>query len=335
MSADLSTTYLGLKLRSPLVASASPLSGKMDSLRRMEAAGAGAVVMQSLFEEQIEHEELQLHAALEAGTQSYAEALTYLPELDDYNSGPRAYLAHLEATKRALSIPVIASLNGYSAGGWTRYARLMQESGADALELNAYFVAADPDWDAADVEARYLELVAGVRAAISIPLAVKISPYFSSPANMARRLVEAGADGLVLFNRFLHPDIDLGRLEVVPALSLSTSEELRLPLRWIAILKGRLPASLAGTGGVHSAADALKLLLAGADVAMLASALLLHQPEHLGVMLDGLRAWLDERDYVSVEQLKGSLSQLNCPDPAAFERANYMRALVNYTRTRT
>jgi len=215
MSPDLSTRYLGLTLRSPLVASASPLSGSLDSLRRLESAGAGAVVMQSLFEEQVEHDETQLHAALEAGAESYAEAITFFPELDGYNSGPAAYLAHLEAAKRALSIPVIGSLNGHSAGGWTRYARLMQEAGADAVELNAYFVATDPDQDAADVEERYLELVANVRAAISVPLAVKLGPYFTSLPNLAGRMVEVGADGLVLFNRFLHPDLDLDRLDLV------------------------------------------------------------------------------------------------------------------------
>jgi dihydroorotate dehydrogenase (fumarate) len=284
--------------------------------------------MQSLFEEQIEHDEIQTHRVLETGAESFAEARSYFPELEEYNTGPAEYLRHLEATKRELRIPVIASLNGVSEGGWTRYAKLMQDAGADALELNVYFVAADPEETGADVER--LDLVAAVRDSISIPLAVKVGQYFSSPANMARRLVQAGADGLVLFNRFVQPDIDLETLQVEQTLHLSTSEELLPVLRWIAILHGRIDASIAATTGVHTAEDAVKLLLAGADVTMMASALFRHGPEHVRVVLDGLTAWLDEHDYASIEQMKGSVSQRNVSDPVAFARSNYMQMLVKY-----
>jgi dihydroorotate dehydrogenase (fumarate) len=331
VTVDLTTTYLGLTLANPVVPSASTLSQRSDTLKRLEDAGASAIVMQSLFEEQIQREEIEIHNVLETGAESFAEAITYLPELQDYNVGPDAYLRHLEATKKELGIPVIGSLNGSSDGGWTRYAHLIQEAGADALELNVYYVAADPDATSAEVEQRYLDLVAAVRSAVSIPLAVKVGPFFSSMANMARRLVEAGADGLVLFNRFMQPDLDLDTLEVDPTLHLSTSEELRLPLRWIAILSGRVAASLAATTGVHTAEDAVKLILAGADVTMMASALFRNGPEHLGVVLDGIRTWLSEGEYASIEQAKGSLSQASSDDPAAFERSNYMRAVVSYS----
>ena len=257
----------------------------------------------SLFEEQIEHEEMQIHGVLEAGADSFAEAPSYLPAFEDYNTGSDAYLRHLEATKKELEIPVIASLNGISLGGWTKHARRMQDAGADALELNVYFIAADPDETGA-VEERYIDLVEAVRAEITIPLAVKIGPFFSSVGHMARRLVDAGADGLVLFNRFMQPDIDLDTLRVDPTLTLSSSDELRLPLRWIAILHGRIQASLAATTGVHTSADALKMLLAGADVVMMASALLHDGPEHVAVVLREIEAWMDEREYTSVEQLE-------------------------------
>ena len=330
MSPDLSTTYLGLKLASPLVPSASPLTANLDMLKRLEEAGAAAVVLPSLFEEQIEHDQIDLHALLEYGTDSFGEALTYFPELDVYNAGSEDYLEHLAAAKEALSIPVIASLNGVSTGGWTRYASLVQETGADALELNVYALETDPDASAASIEERTLQLVARVREAVTIPLAVKVGPYYSAFANIARHLADAGADGLVLFNRFLQPDIDLETLEVTPQIALSTSAELRLRLRWIAILRGRVPASLAATGGVHTAEDVLKLLLVGADVTMLASALLQRGPELLPELRADVEAWLTEREYESVEQLKGSMSLASCPDPAAFERGNYMRALVSY-----
>jgi dihydroorotate dehydrogenase (fumarate) len=327
---DLSTTYLGLGLRSPIVASASPLTGDLDSLLELEQAGIGAAVLPSLFEEQIEHEQVDVHELLEHMTHSFGEALTWFPELEDYATGPEAYLEHLRAAKAALGVPVIASLNGVSTGGWLRYARLCEEAGADALELNVYAVEADPGVAAAEVEERTVALVRAVREAISIPLAVKVGPFYSAFAHMAGRLHDAGADGLVLFNRFLQPDIDLETLEVAPRLVLSTPTELRLPLRWIAILRGRVPVSLAGTSGVHDWEGALKLLLAGADAVMVASAALERGPGVVDELLDGLRAWMEENEYASVEQLKGSLSQAACPDPAAFERGNYMRALVSY-----
>lgn len=331
MSADLRTRYLGLELANPLVVSSSTLSSRTDTLRRLEEAGAAAVVMQSLFEEQIEHREPRSRRLLEAEAYRYPEAPSYVPALDDYNTGPDAYLRHIEATKKELRIPIIGSLNGVSLGGWTRYAKLIQDAGADALELNVYFVAADPHLSSQQAEDMYLELVGAVRETVSIPLAVKIGPYFSSMAYMARCLVEAGADGLVLFNRFLQPDIDLETLRVDPTLHLSTSEELRLPLRWIAILKGRIDASLAATAGIHTAEDVLKLLFAGADVTMMASALFRHGPEHVAQVLDELRRWLDDHEYASVAEMKGSVSQAACDTPVAFERANYMEALVSFT----
>jgi len=331
MSADLRTRYLGLELANPVVSSASTLSSRIDNLVRLQDAGASAVVFQSLFEEQIEHEEMALHRVLEYGTESFAEATTYLPEMEEYNTGPDEYLRHLEASKRELAIPVIGSLNGASEGGWVRYAKLIEDAGADALELNVYYIAADPDETGEQVEQRYLDLVAEVRSSVKIPLAVKIGPFFSSVANMARRLVEAGADGLVLFNRFLQPDIDLETLAVDPTLHLSTSEELRLPLRWIGILRGRVDASLAATSGVHTAEDAVKLILAGADVTMMASALFIHGPEHVSTIVRGIATWLDEHEYESLEQAKGSVAQVNVADPAAFARSNYMQMLVNFT----
>jgi dihydroorotate dehydrogenase (fumarate) len=319
-----------MELRSPMIASAGPLTEDFGMLLRLEEAGAGAVVLPSLFEEQITHLSMDLHHWLEDMAESYPEALSYVPDMHDYNMGPRAYLEYLEEAA-ALPIPVIASLNGSSQGGWVDYARRMEDAGAAALELNVYYVAADPTLTGADVERRYLDLVAAVRSAVSVPVAVKVGPYFSSMANMARRLVEAGADGLVLFNRFLQPDIDLETLTVVPTLHLSTQEELRLPLRWIALLRGQVEGSLAATTGVHTAEDAVKMILAGADAVMMTSALLKHGPEYLRLVLDGVATWLTERGYESVEQAKGSLSRGTSPDPSAFERSNYMQALVNYS----
>ena len=332
MSVNLETSYLGLTLSNPLVVSASPLGRRVASLRRLEEAGAAAVVLPSLFEEQIEHDSYQTHAVLEAGAGVYQEAARgYLPEAaEGYASGSERYLALLAEARRDLKIPVIASLNGVSAGGWVDYARKMQDSGASALELNVYFVAADADETGAQVERRYLDLVAAVREAVELPLAVKVGPYFSSMANMARRLVEAGADGLVLFNRFYQPDIDIEDLKVRANVELSTSAELRLPLRWIAILKGRVNASLAATTGVHTAADVIKLVMAGADVAMSASALLKQGPGWLTKVRDEMSAWMEGHEYDSIEQMKGSLSQRAADDPAAFERANYMESLITY-----
>ena len=330
MTPDLSTTYLGLRLRSPIVASASPLTGNLASLVALEEAGVGAAVLPSLFEEQIEHDALDLHDLLEHATHSFDEAASWFPELETYNTGPTAYLDHVRAAKAAVSIPVIASLNGVSQGGWLRYAKLCEDAGADAIELNVYAVEVDPTVSGPAVEERTAALVREVRASVAIPLAVKVGPFYSAFAHLAAQLVDAGADGLVLFNRSLQPDIDLDTLEVVPWLALSTAAELRLPLRWIAIVRDSVDASLAGTGGVHDWQGALKLLLAGADAVMVASAALAHGPETVTGMLDGLRAWMVDREYVSVEQLKGSLSRASSPDPGAFERGNYMRALVSY-----
>jgi dihydroorotate dehydrogenase (fumarate) len=330
MSIDLRTTYLGLELANPLVVSACPLTGKVETLQHLEEAGAAAAVLPSLFEEQLVHEEMEAYEYYEDPSHSFREALTYFPEVETYNAGAVEYLRHVEAAKRAVSIPIIGSLNGASRGGWVKYARRIQEAGADALELNVYLVAADPHTTAEGVEARYLDILADVRREVTIPVAVKIGPYFSALPNMARRLVAAGADGLVLFNRFLQPDIDLETLEVRPNLVLSESNELRLPLRWIAILRGQLRASLAATTGVHTAQDVLKLLLAGADVTMTASSLYKRGPGHIRTMLDGVHAWLEEKEYESVEQMKGSLSQANSPNPEAFERANYVKTLVNF-----
>jgi dihydroorotate dehydrogenase (fumarate) len=331
MSVDLRTQYLGLKLAHPIVASASPLTGSIDSLRRLEDAGIAAVVLPSLFEEQIEHEEMAAHNLMLYGAELSPEARGFFPEMQ-YSTGPDKYLELIRQAKEALRVPVIASLNGYTPGGWTRYAHRFQEAGADAVELNVYFLAASVDDTSAEVEQRYVDLVESVARQVSIPVAVKVAPYFSAMANMAARLANAGARGLVLFNRFLQPDILLDELEVAPHLVLSTSDELRLALRWIAILRGRVEASLAATGGAHTAEDVLKLLLAGADCVMLASSLLARGPSHIGALVKGIEAWMSEREYASVAQLKGSLSQQSCPDPDAFERANYMRALKSYTR---
>jgi dihydroorotate dehydrogenase (fumarate) len=328
---DLSTRYLGLALRHPLVASSSPLTGTLDGLRRLEDAGAAAVVLPSLFEEELTQVSLALHGALEAGTGIFAEAVDYLPEQPDYDTGPDSYLELVAAARQALAIPVIASLNGTTPGGWAEHARLIQQAGADALELNLYQVAADAELSGAMIEARDLELVTLVRRTIGIPLAVKLGPFYSSFAHFAGHVVEAGADGLVLFNRFYQPDLDLDSLEVVPNLVLSRSEELRLPLRWIGILRRRLRASLAATSGVHRAEDAIKVLLAGADAVMLASALLAEGPPLLDHLVAELARWMEEREYESVEQLKGSVSQGAVPNPDAFERANYLRTLRSWS----
>ena len=327
---DLTTSYLGLELANPLVASASPLTGTLPDLLRLEEAGAAAVVLPSLFEEQVEHEALIMSGDLLH--ESHPEVHDgYFPALDSYNTGTDDYIELVQSARAELAIPVIASLNGTSEGGWTHYGAALEEAGADALELNIYHVAADIEVTSAQVEDRYLRLVEQLRSEVDIPLAVKIGPFFSSPANMARRLAGAGADGLVLFNRFYQPDIDLDTLDVVPDLVLSTAAEMRLVLRWMAILRGRIEADLAATTGVHDGAAAVKLLLAGADVIMMASALLLHGPDHLRGVLDDLATWFTARDYHSVAQARGSVSQAAVPDPSAFERANYMRALTSYT----
>ena len=331
MTVDLRTRYLGLDLKHPVVASASPLTGSVDSLKRLEDAGVAAVVLPSLFEEQIEHEEMATHNLMLYGAELSPEAQGFFPEMPQYSTGPEKYLQLIGDAKKALTVPVIASLNGYTPGGWTSIAHQLQEAGADAIELNVYFLAASIEDTSADVENRYVDLVESVTRQVSLPVAVKVAPYFSAMANMAARLRRAGASGLVLFNRFMQPDIALDELEVSPHLVLSTSDELRLALRWIAILRGRIDASLAATGGAHTPDDVLKLLLAGADCVMLASSLLQKGPGHVDTLVRGVQTWMAEREYISVEQMKGSLSQQSCPDPDAFERANYMKALKSYT----
>ena len=327
---DLTTGYLGLTLRSPLVASASPATGDMEGIRRLADAGIAAVVLPSLFEEQILHEELELDSRLDAGADSSAEAAGYFPELDSYNTGPDRYLHLVEMAKDAVAIPVIASLNAVTAGSWVRYAHLLQSAGADALELNLYQVAADATLPGDEVERRLLDLVREVRSAIDIPLAVKIGPFYSAVAHFAGQLVEAGADGLVLFNRFYQPDLDLDSLTVAPRLTLSTPAELRLPLRWIAILAGKLHASLAATTGIHTGRDAAKALLVGADVTMMASALLQNGAGHVQEVEAELVAWMEAAEYVSVSQLRGSVSHGSVPDPSAFERQGYLRTLASW-----
>ncbi|MCC6749061.1 MAG: dihydroorotate dehydrogenase-like protein [Deltaproteobacteria bacterium] len=334
MSVDLQTTYLGLTLKNPIVAGASPLTGHLDELKELEGAGVGAVVFPSLFEEQIEHEEMALARVRDFGAESFPESLHFFPELDDYNTGPGAYLRRIEEARTKLSIPVIASLNGQSTGGWIRHARLMQEAGASAVELNIYHLPSDLAVSGQAVEQRYVELVEAVRAEVTIPLAVKIGPYFSSVAHLVGRLVAAGADGVVLFNRYLFPDIDVEALEVRPHLQLSTAAELLLPLRWIAILHGRVKTSLAASSGAVTSNDVVKLLLAGADVVMLVSSLLRYGTAYPAQILAELESWLADNDYESVRQLQGSLSQLHSPNPEAFERANYMRALASFTSER-
>ena len=333
MTIDLRTRYLGLELRSPLVASSSPLTGVDDTARLIDEAGVGAIVLPSLFEEEILNEEIQLNRSLEAGTEQFAEALDYFPNIESFAGAGDRYLARLERIKSRVTIPVIASLNATTTGGWIRYARLMQEAGADALELNLYRVAANPGRTAADMEAADLELIAAVRGSVSIPLAVKLSPYYSALAAFAGQVAERGVDGLVLFNRFYQPDLDLDTLDVVARVDLSWPSELRLPMRWIAILRPQLPVSvsLAATSGIHSGTDVVKALMVGADVAMMTSALLRNGPGHVRTVEDELRAWMADRDYESVAQLRGSANQATVADPAAFERANYMSTLHSWT----
>jgi dihydroorotate dehydrogenase (fumarate) len=333
MSVDLRTRYLGLELRSPIVASASPLTGEPDTAHRLDEAGVGAIVLPSLFEEEILNDEIGLNRSLEAGSEQFAEALEYFPTVDSIPNIGERYLARLARIKAQSSVPVIASLNATTSGGWVRYATLMQDAGADALELNLYRVAADPRKGASDMDAADLDLIAAVRAAITIPLSVKLSPYYSAFANFARGAVDRGADGLVLFNRFYQPDLDLESLEVVSKVELSHSSDLRLPLRWIAILRPQLgpKAYLAASSGVHTGADVAKELLVGADVAMMTSALLRNGPDHVRTVETELRAWMTECEYESVAQLRGSASQATAVDPSAFERANYMKTLQSWT----
>jgi len=327
---DLSTTYLGLNLKNPIVASASPLSKKLDRAKKLEEAGVSAIVMYSLFEEQIIHESLELDHFLNRGSESFAEALSYLPDGGLYGISPEKYLNQVAGLKKALAIPVIGSLNGVSKGGWTNYARKIEEAGADALELNLYFIPTDLDMKSSDIEDMQVDLVAEVKSAIKIPLAVKISPFVTSIPNFVKRLVEAGADGLVMFNRFYQPDFDLDELDIVHSLDLSTSAELRLPLRWISILHGKVNVDFALTSGIHTHKDVLKAMMAGAKVAMTASHVLHNGEQAVGPILSELEAWMKEREYESIQQMQGSMSQKSVSEPAAFERANYMKVLGSF-----
>lgn len=327
---DLSTSYLGLKLKNPLVASSSPLCEDIGNIRRMEDSGAAAVVLHSLFEEQIEIDSQELDRAISAGEVRGPEAMTSFPDVGRFRLGPEGYLEHIRKAKQAVSMPVIASLNGTSVGGWTGYAKEMQQAGADALELNIYYVPVDPELTGEQVEQKYVELVKAVKASISIPVAVKLGPYFSSPANMAKKMVDAGADGLVLFNRFYQPDYDLEALEVVPNLMLSSQYELLLRLHWVAVLYGAVKADMAITGGVHTATDVVKSMMAGARVAMMTSALLKRGISHLDTVQTELLQWLHDHEYDSIRQMQGSMSRNAVPQPSAFERANYMKVLSSY-----
>ncbi len=327
---DLHTTYMGLKLKHPIVASASPLSESVDNIKRMEDAGAAAVVMFSLFEEQLRHESAALEHLMESGTESFAESISYFPEIDSYHVGPDRYLDILRRASEAVDIPVIGSLNGITSEGWVDCAKQMQQAGAKGIELNIYYIPAGLDVSGRNVEQRYVDVLKAVKAAVSIPVALKLSPFFSAIGEMAKQLDDAGADALVLFNRFYQPDFDLDKLEVAPTLHLSTPDEIRLPLLWIAILRGRIKASLGATRGVHSATEVVKYLMAGADAVMTTSALLKHGIGFLTTLVDELQAWMERKGYVSIEQMKGSMSQQNVADPSAFERANYIKILESY-----
>jgi dihydroorotate dehydrogenase (fumarate) len=325
---DLTTKYLGLDLKNPIIAGASPLSNNIDTVKILEDKGAAAVVMYSLFEEQINHEAQELDTFLTQGTESFAEAISYFPEPDQFHSlGGEDYLNKIAKLKKAVDIPIIASLNGVSAGGWMKYAKQMQEAGADALELNIYYIPTDTFLTGAEVEKIYLDDLKTVRSHIDIPVAIKLSPYFSSFANMAVKLDDAGANGLVLFNRFYQPDINLDTLEVTPDLQFSSSYELRFPLRWLAILYGKVKASLAATTGIHEGTDVLKAVMAGADAVQLASVLLKHGVKHVEVILNDMKKWMQEKEYESIEQMKGSMSYKSVAEPAAYTRANYMKTL--------
>ena len=324
---DLTTKYLGMQLRTPLVASASPLSQEISGIRSLEDAGASAVVLYSLFEEQLRQEALELERDLNAGTESFAESLTYFPRTSEFHTGSEGYLNHIRKAKEAVAIPIIASLNGSTLGGWTKFARQVEQAGADAIECNIYFIPTNTEIDGAEVEKIYTDIIREVKTTVRIPVAAKLSPFFSNLANMAKRLDQLGTDGLVLFNRFYQPDIDLEELEIKPNVLLSSPQELRLPLTWVGILYGRVRASLAATTGVYRPEDVIKLLMVGADVTMLCSALLRHGVGHLRHVEQGVRTWMEEHEYESVQQMQGSMSQLRCPDPGAFERAQYMRAV--------
>ena len=331
---DLSVRYLGLDLKNPLVVSPSPLCEEIDNIRRMEDAGAAAVVLHSLFEEQLTLESFQLHESLTRGEESHAESLNYFPEMSNYNLGPDGYLEHIRKAKKAVSIPIIASLNAASPGGWLKYGRKIQEAGADALELNIFMIPTNPKMSGWQVEQLYIDLVQSIKGHITIPVAVKLSPYFSSMTSMAIQLDEAGAGALVLFNRFYQPDFDLENLDVFPSLTLSSSNELLLRLHWAAILYGLIKADIAVTGGIHTARDVIKSMMAGARVTMMTSALLKYGILHIGAVLEDLKEWMKENEYESVLQMQGSMSRRSVKNPATFERANYMRVLSSYTPRR-
>ncbi len=328
---NLTTTYMGLKLRNPLVMSAcQALSEEVDNIKRAEDAGASAVVLYSLFEEQLRADAEELNERTTAGTESFAESLTYFPEPSAYHLGPEGYLKHVQKAKAAVKIPIIASLNGCSLGGWTDFAKKIEQAGADALELNIYWIPADMDLPGTAVEQVYFNILKAVKGAVKIPVSVKLSARFSNIANVVKKLDDAGANGFSLFNRFYQPDIDLDTLEVKPKILLSTPHAMRLPLRWVAILRGRIKASLAGTGGIHSAEDVIKMLMAGADITMLCSALLKHGIPYFHTIETEMVRWMEEHEYESVKQMQGSMSQIECPDPSTFERAQYVRAVTTY-----
>ncbi len=327
---DLSTTYLGLKLPHPIMPGASPMVDKIDLVKRMEDAGASAIVMHSLFEEQLMREELATYHHIDVHADSFAEAMTYLPRPDEFNLGPDQYLEQLVRIKQSVDLPVIASLNGFTAGGWIRYAKLMQDAGANALELNVYYLATKADETGEEVEQRTIDILKAVKQAVSIPVSIKLSPFFSSMANMAKRLDDAGADGMVLFNRFYQPDIDVESLEVEPTLRLSDSSELNLRLRWLAVVSGHVRASLAVSGGVHNHIDAVKAVMTGAHAVQVVSGILQQGPDVIRRIREGLTQWLEEHEYDSLEQMRGSMNLLRCPDASMFERANYIRILQGY-----
>lgn len=327
---DITTTYLGLKLKSPIVTSAGPVSQDISDIREIEDAGAGAVVLYSLFEEQIEHEALELDHHTTVHEESFAEATSYLPQPFEFKLGPEEYLNHIRKAKESVNIPIIASLNGKSAGGWTDYAKKMEQAGADAIELNIYLLPTDIQKPGSEIEQVYIDIVKSVKGAVKVPIAVKMHPFFSSTAAMATQLNKAGADGLVLFNRFYQPDIDLEKLDVVPNVILSTPMAMRLPLRWIAILYGRVNADLAATSGIYTEEDVLKMVMAGAKVTMMLSAILKFGIGHIADVTTRLKVWMEQHEYESLEQMRGSMSYMNVPDPGKFERANYMKVLNSY-----
>ncbi|MBF0570659.1 MAG: dihydroorotate dehydrogenase-like protein [Candidatus Omnitrophica bacterium] len=329
---DLKTSYMGMELKNPLVASASPLSKSIDNLRKLEDAGIAAVVMYSLFEEQLTYEKYELDHYLTEGTESFAESLSYFPHPSEFTVGPEEYLEHIYRAKKAVGVPIIGSLNAHSDGGWVTYAKQIQDAGADALELNIYFLATDPSISSLQVENVYIDTLKAIKQNVSIPVAIKIGPYFSSMANMAKRLDEAGANALVLFNRFYQPDIDLENLAVDPKVLYSTPQAMRLPLRWVAILYGKIKASLAATSGIHSSDDVIKMVMSGANVTMLCSVLLRNGIGTTSDILAGIERWMSEHEYVSIKQMQGSMSQKSCVNPEGFERANYMKALNNFKK---